>query len=590
MANIVSYPELVRDTYCQNAIRSVMLIDDNFITYSQSIEHLNEKSEPELIKLDASKRAANLERFFQNKRMLCDIDNGVDKLDIDRIRKSDLIIIDYHLEDKNPLKTINIIDALRNSKQLNIVIVYTQADLKEAWMQTLASLKGNNCASKIIDSCNEYDVTDFWENTALPEINGNGPLSLTFDEIKYFIETNDTRKAKKNLFTHPEFIKNKAVFQPYLNQLALAICEEHVLKYNIASSIPTQTSIASLISEDCMWIKSGNIFVTFFHKGDTEDDSEDIWDCLINALSNWSPSYYNIIKSEIQNEIISDSLSFKVHLENDLHGQAAWLNEIIKLDGQKERRDLINIIYKNISDEIYTNLKDNHNLNRFINDTFDYYHNKFNSQPIDENSISTKRATYCANEMGIPSSHNLINDMYHALNMSLSSKNYREKYISTGTVLKCENDGEWYLCVSAACDMVPSQGNDLYHEKLHPHRLVKIIKLYKVNADTANKQATQSRFIFAIENGSRMYFSVTHPITSIPLIDYIILRNHKTVNGERIIYATTFKTVTQLNNAITQKVLVFKLKSQLRHGYAERYQHVANSYSGRIGVDYINTL
>jgi len=520
--------------------------------------------------------------------MLCDIDNGIDNLDIERLRKSDLIIIDYHLEEQNPLRTINIIDGLRNSKQLNIVIVYTQADLKEAWMQILASLKGNNCSSKIIDDCNDHDVTYFWESTVLPEIDNNGSLSLTYDEIQYFIVENDTRKAKANLFTHPEFKKNIATLKPYLNQLASAICEQHVLKYNIASTTPSQISIASFISEDCMWIKSGNIFVTLFHKGNTEDDAADIWNCLTNALSKWSPSYYNIIKSEIQNEILSDSLSFKVHLENDLHGQAAWLNEIIKLDSPEDRRNLINIIYKNISDEIYTNLKENHNLNRFINDTFDYYRDEFNSQSMDIVTINSERAIYCANEMGIPNSHSLINDMYHALNMSLSSKNYREKYISTGTVLKCENDGEWYLCVSAACDMVPSQGNDLYHEKLHPHRLVKILKLYNVGADTANKNATQSKFIYAIENGSRMYFSVTHPKTSIPLIDYIILRNHKTVNGERIVYATTFKTVTQLNNSITQKVLVFKLKSQLRHGYAERYQHIANSYSGRIGVDYIN--
>lgn len=33
-----------------------------------------------------------------------------------------------------------------------------------------------------------------------------------------------------------------------------------------------------------------------------------------------------------------------------------------------------------------------------------------------------------------------------------------------------------------------------------------------------------------------------------------------------------------------------KLKSQLRTGYAERYQAIASQYSSRIGVDYVSMM
>ncbi len=45
--------------------------------------------------------------------MICDIDNGSVNFDVDRIRKSDLVIMDYHLDNSAPDKTITILKELK---------------------------------------------------------------------------------------------------------------------------------------------------------------------------------------------------------------------------------------------------------------------------------------------------------------------------------------------------------------------------------------------------------------------------------------------------------------------------------------------
>ncbi|CND06949.1 Uncharacterised protein [Yersinia pseudotuberculosis] len=187
--------------------------------------------------------------------------------------------------------------------------------------------------------------------------------------------------------------------------------------------------------------------------------------------------------------------------------------------------------------------------------------------------------------MELPTNKNSVfQDMYHALNMNISSRNYNEKYISTGTVFWDVDNNNWYLCVSAVCDMVPTQGNDPYHERLNPHRLIKVLQLFEVNASIALPAAHHSKYIYAYDNGQRKYFSIFRNGKELPVVDYMIIMNH--VNGKKIPNVTAVVWRSK-DNDIEKVELNIKLKSQLRIGYAERYQAMASQYSARIGVDYI---
>lgn len=130
--------------------------------------------------------------------MICDVDNGSVNFDVDRIRKSDLIIVDYHLDNNAPDKTLKLLQDLKDSDHLNMVVIYTRENLETVWMQISSTLKGAlDINSLIIDYDNE-DVQSYWEDVVLPNLNDNGNKALTRDEtIAYIKDSKPCRRIKR---------------------------------------------------------------------------------------------------------------------------------------------------------------------------------------------------------------------------------------------------------------------------------------------------------------------------------------------------------------------------------------------------------
>lgn len=571
--NVIDYNQLITKTFCDNAIRSVMMIDDEFLTYSSSINALYNHETLEPSRIEASRRAAQLESFFQDKKMLCDIDDCIRNVDIDRIRKSDLIIIDYHLEDNDPKKTLSILHSLRDSQHLNMVVVYTREQLDKVWMQVSAMMRGNiDYQQCLMDNEGAYEI---WDELISHQVDSSGEYSLEQEElIDYILNGKPTGRILKLLHSDENTRSYKRI-------LAKVICEYSVSKYNLNKNKSNKEPIYGKNSA-LKWLQSGNVFVTLYQKNtdDGIDDARIIWDELNQSLYEWKPSYYKLIKSEIQNKIEAEALSFNVHLSNDINGQAAWLHEIIKSENIEIRNDKVEYIFNNLSEEFLFRLKGDFELRDYINNVFDVIKSDFDSDKNEESSS----LIFCAKTMGLSvGGNNYFNDMYHALNMNISSRNYNEKYISTGSIFLDVHNENWYLCVSAACDMVPSQGNEPYHTRLNPHRMIKVLKLFEVDASKAISNAHHSKYIYAYNDNVRKYFTVYHPQTNMPLIDYMVILNHVDKTKQKLITAVIFSSS---GDDIGNIVINLKMKSQLRAGYAERYQSIASQYGGRIGVDY----
>ncbi|MFM5869805.1 response regulator receiver domain [Aeromonas veronii] len=669
-----SYSELVSETYCDNAIRSVVMVDDDFISYSDLVAQLDNRNDLTAAKVNASKKAASLMQFFQSKNMLCDIDNGGTDglLDVNRLRKSDLIIIDYHLENNSPEKTLGILSKLRSSKQMNMVVVYTNEDLDKVFMNILAKFHGGTNINQVIIEQESEELETFWQESIVPQLEARTGVHPSKDEIINYIKTGCINSVKGKLFRINEFRAGE--LRNYADIIAQMIFEYSITNIISLQQIDEEHKRLPIEcgNNDTKWIKSNNIFITLFNKSNADDDSQDLWGELNSSLCDWEPSYYNIIRSEIQNEIYADSLAFSINLDNDNYGQAALLNEILKNSDQQLLVKNINTIYQNIADEFLFRLSQNEDLRNFIFSTINYYSSEL------EAVIATKaaeaaaaeataaeaaaaeaaaaeaaaaeaaaaaaaaeataaeaaaaeaaaaeaaaaeaaaaeataaeaaaaeataaeaaaaeaaqaaaireRINYCAKKLNVGSDPKHHLNMYHALNMNLSSRNYEEKYISTGTVLFNQNNSNWFLCVSAACDMVPSQGNDAYHKRLNPHRLIRVINLFQVKETDAVIEAENSKYVYTYDNKKRRFFSVLSPESGLPKIDYFIILKHTTQSGERIAKAILLKSSLD-GESIEHEEIELKLKSQLRTGYAERFQLIANNHSGRIGVDYVS--
>ena len=160
----LAYNQKIVQTYRNDAIRSVLLIDDDYLPYKKLVENKNILSEKlnelgnsdstdiseykaklaELIKLeninDRSNVAKEFVDFFHKNKCICDVESDTEYLDHEKIRKSDLIVLDYYLKpegsDNREELSLELISQLSNNKHMNIVVVYTNEPVNQVWLKS----------------------------------------------------------------------------------------------------------------------------------------------------------------------------------------------------------------------------------------------------------------------------------------------------------------------------------------------------------------------------------------------------------------------------------------------------------------------
>ncbi|EMU7668914.1 hypothetical protein AAAD23_005540, partial [Escherichia coli] len=102
--------------------------------------------------------------------------------------------------------------------------------------------------------------------------------------------------------------------------------------------------------------------------------------------------------------------------------------------------------------------------------------------------------------------------------------------------------------------------------------------------------AEHSKYIYVMHKNQRKYLSIFEGDKTLPVVDYMVVLNHgTTVDGEeKNIISAVF--LSNMDGNVQNVPVRLKLKSQLRTGYAERYQAIASQYSSRIGVDYVSMM
>ncbi|MEQ1067938.1 hypothetical protein ABLB96_02190 [Acinetobacter sp. XH1741] len=138
--------------------------------------------------------------------------------------------------------------------------------------------------------------------------------------------------------------------------------------------------------------------------------------------------------------------------------------------------------------------------------------------------------------------------------------------------------------------MVPAQGNDPHHIRLTPHKIIKVLELFKVSKPRdALRNASHSNYIYILDGNKPLYLSIVTSSRPLPSIDYLLLKDQKNTftNQPNIINGYLINKDSTTDNPNLEEIEL-KVKSQLRTGYAERFQSVAAQYTARIGVDYFN--
>lgn len=625
----VAYKEKIVQAFRDNAIRSVLLIDDEYQPYETLVKNrVNlDKKLDDLINSDItdlteykkiladilkseevhkdnkiesflrrSDTAQQFVEFFHSQKRICTVESDVSQLEVEKIRKSDLVILDYHLnpEDKgNEAKSsLKLISDLSTNKHMNIVVVYTNEELESVWQQIAAVLHGDRTNSitledEALKAWEEYvlDWETEWENAVFKKsmihkyLLGDLDLDALLTEMKSCLD---------------EEIRESLQVSHIQKLIEISLLKLNTIKANESNFV--------LHGTKGKWIQAGYVFIALKSK-EVEDKPSEVWDCIQDSLCDWKPSFYRVITSELQNQIEDANLSMEKVLSKEKMEQISMLWGVLRVE-ENSRNDAAKVMLGNLLHDVSENIRNDSTLIKFVVDSVnntseelpEFIDSKENSGK--HNNFINKMLDIAAENYEVGIAGNIDTDfrcnVVHAFNEQLCTVKEDVSHITTGVVIKDVKDvseDSYYLCIAPSCNTVPNQttGSSLA-KAMTPHRAMRFIKL-KTETDLkkALKNAQKSDIIFISDRGKRLALKV-YETEGTPAIDQGFVVNH---DDQEISIGSTKRIKFVITNSEKELEIVekeFLPVAKLRAGFASRYQNTQLQYEARIGVDFISAV
>jgi hypothetical protein len=623
----VAYKEKIVQAFRDNAIRSVLLIDDEYQPYEKLVTNRAnlDKKLNNLVNLDItdlteykkilstllqeekvrvgndtenflkrSNTAQKFIEFFHSQKRICTVESDVSQLEVEKIRKSDLVVLDYHLnpEDKgNEAKSsLKLVSDLSSNKHMNIVVVYTNEALDKVWQQIAAVLHGDRSASielkdEELEAWNDNQIEweEEWKNSIFDKSMLRKHL---FGELDY-----------KDLLTDLKDL----VEEDTRSELSIShiekLLENSVKGFNLISAKATKFAIHGTEGQ---WIQAGHVFIALKSKQDDNDDPKDVWDCIENCLYDWKPSFYRVITSELQNQIEDANLSMEKVLSKEKMEQISILWGVLRVE-ESGRDSAAKEMLGNLLHDVSENIRSDSNLIDFVVESANYTSDQlpafcsFEEDRSKHNNFINSMLNVAAENYEVGSIGSVDADfrcnVVHAFNEQLCTVKEDVSHISTGVIIKDIDEGSYYLCIAPSCNTVPNQttGGSLA-KAMTPHRAMRFIKLkIEDNLKKALKTAHQSDTIFISDKDRRLALKV-YETEGTPAIDQGFVVNH---DDEEISIGSTKRIKFVITNNEKELEIVekeFLPVAKLRAGFASRYQNTQLQYEARIGVDFISAV
>ena len=626
----VMYKKKIVEAFRDNAIKSVLLIDDEYLPYEQFVyTHQNlmwklDKlvdsaefqggNELEIFRERLSSltkaidftdgqvmntdTAREFVEFFHEKQLICDVENQTDSLDKDKVRKSDLIVLDYHLQKRgdNPAeRSLNLISELSDSKHMNTVVVYTAEPLGKVWFEIAAALRGTHCGD-VTEFLKERELINSWQQNEDTWKNEWQLINSKEIEAKYLTDELNVDELVTQL---QEACAVQGYEEP-LEKHVQWLLEKRVQdlnKNNLASSKQ------KIHGKRDLWLQAGDIFVVLSEKkkliGQGKEirdvTPEEVWEQIKAALESWYPSFYRVVTSELQNQIEDANLSMEKVLAKGHMEQIATLWGVLRVHNDN-REQAVKELLKNLLNDVVDKVQSNVELLQFVDVAAT---NVADPLPSYGNTDPTKNKEYLQNiiisahgnqkGLALQVDKEFRCNVVHAYNEQMSTEKELPNHISTGVVLKeRNNDGQFYVCIAPSCNTVPNQISGLIVERMTPHRPMRFIKLKTKKLVDSLEKAHQSDIIFVRDGDERLALSIFEK-GALPTIEQGVVLNH----DSQLIDKGKAKEVQFLETNPQSKELEVVTKhlqpiAKLRPGFASRYQNSQFLYEARIGVDLVS--
>jgi len=586
----MSYEGAVEKTFIKS-LKSVFLVDDSFPTFENMFEEEDiEKEYPE------AQRAKKLYSAFKTKHQLpCDIENTFATGDlemIERLRKCDLIVVDYHLDRSNNdgSKSIEILRKLSDSPHFNTVIVYTNAELREVWLDVATNLRPDLRVKPFLeDPQNEPEATWWLESdtTRLPSPSAHAVSALLrggMDKVdgKDFTELMQAIRGLRD------------VGRRNMRKL-VEICLRSAVDKRRAATIKDldekdelgQRTLNGRFGTDHFWIQSRGCFIAIVRKSDAENEAEMLMNSLKAALLDWRPNFLQILVSEIQNQLELDSVATDPNVFSDARRQIGLSHYLMEqLDAEEDVEGAIESTVDRLVETIRSRIAAELPIRTFATDVLhdiqETLGEKLKSEDKIANAAALAHVDGKVDPIGVMS----------FLNAFVSTESFAKSRVTTGTIFSA---GEDFWMVSApACDLTSRTpgGSQTWAKNIHPVRPMMAVRLKKVDLARTLQEATRGRHLFVDVSDETLSLAVLDSMTSAPDTEVFFATEAGKVHlkNDKSIFLAFRVGQDAASGPVLSAATEYTVVGQLRPNYASRILQFTGAHLSRIGIDYFDVV
>lgn len=583
-----NFADAVVRSFRDDAIRTAVLIDDQFPSYLQ-MRGASWQDE-----FEESDRAASLYGFFHKRGLICDIENWRKPADadlelIDKVRKSDLVVLDYQLGAGGPKTALEILRHLAVSAHFNLVVLYTNDPLSKVALSAAAAMRGVRPATgKCVPTAEALaEAEEILGREEFREVDSNALAA-------YLIDGNtpwqaDLRTAMTDSEIH---LRN---LRPLTDHVARQWIKEVSGEYTPKSD-PILALRCDLTDPNTMWIHCGSCFVAVVDKmkpGTAEDEGEYVWSRLDAALRAWRPNFYRLVLSEIQNALELEAVAdHEAWLDDNLClGLGLYLLESNEAAAGEMHGGAIGGSAQSLIDRFVDLIRRRLATHAKITETATTMLAARLSTPLGDPLVGEKARHTRARELASVAANTPCDwqeKVLPAVNAFMISDEFRGSHITTGSVLRSADANHW-LCVSPACDLELREKGPI---------LAQFILLVK--DPTTEKYSTGERIVIGTEKGPTV-LKALNPLNRQPSLRVVLLpagtevvraaSGATTISGwfaEGLAPAEAPPADVDGNLPAPKAVTEFTVVAQLRGTFATRFLMSAGQHLSRIGVDFID--
>jgi len=595
-----AYEAAVKETFETKPLRTVLMIDDEFPSFT---DLATGETKENAQRFRQKPLAEALYRGFKKCHMICDIENSVTDDGGERFRKSDLIILDYHLGpgSNNSEQSIKLLRELAHSKHFNTIVVYTQeTDLDRVWLEVIACIRGG--WASLPATLADLALTE-WDRIADENPFPEAPTAA----VMRFA----SRGKLSDVLQH-----DRAVMVEELEERGVqGAVHDIILEARLYSALAKVAgdyakaggrSAVGGVADGVRWIQSENAFIAIMNKADLRSDGKEpidekdpvgIMAGLRKALLAWQPSFVQILVSEVQNVLELDALATADSVLRKPDTQAALWYYLLQSLGKLDLANPLDVtspivaIIDRILDGIRQKLvSDNELLSLASNALIGNLRETgwtFETWPAPSITLFDGAADL-ARVKGLVD----LQGVMFRLNAFFATEEFSRPHLTTGTVFKHVASNTHWVAASPACDLEDRSpgAHQVWAKSIDPVTAVIGLRLEPYhNIDKALKEATTARFVF-LETGAgeRKVFKLVDDSGAPSYEVFFAQERGKIVSdGARKTFKAGRLVVSPEHPTGVVAVDEFEIVHQLRGLNASRTLHVAGQHLSRIGVDFV---